>query len=105
MHAYIGYIDIQLFVYLLQLINLPILGFKEFHLACNIKESTSRSLKEFTLKKQNKKLWLIIYSPPCHPTFPCLSFFSRKVVIKVLMKTFQGDSPTICYFLDLDIFR
>jgi len=28
------------------------------------------------LKK--KKLLLIIYSPPCHPRCPCLSFFSRK---------------------------
>jgi len=27
-----------------------------------------------------KKLLLIIYSPPCHPRYPCLSFFSRKEI-------------------------
>jgi len=28
----------------------------------------------------SKKLLLIIYSPPCHPRCPCLSFFSRKEI-------------------------
>jgi len=27
-----------------------------------------------------KKLLLIIYSPPCHPRCPCLSFFSRQEI-------------------------
>ncbi len=40
---------------------------------------------------QNKKI-LIIYLPPCHPRFSCLSIFSRKE-IKVLRKTFQDFSP------------
>jgi len=35
-----------------------------------------------------KKLLRIIYSPPCHPRCPCLSFFSQKK-LRFLMKTFQ----------------
>jgi len=35
-----------------------------------------------------KKLLLIIYSPPCHPRCPCLSFFSRKE-----MKVFDENIP------------
>jgi len=43
-------------------------------------------LKElFTLKN----LLLIIYSPPCHPRCPCLSFFSRKEI-----KVFDENIPT-----------
>jgi len=38
-----------------------------------------------------KKLLLIIYSPPCHPRCPCLSFFSQKE--RFLMKTFQDFCP------------
>jgi len=37
----------------------------------------------------SKKLLLIIYSPPCHPRFPCLSFFSRKE-IKVFDENIPG---------------
>jgi len=36
-----------------------------------------------------KKLLLIIYSPPCHPRCPCLSFFSRKE-IKVFDENIPG---------------
>jgi len=35
---------------------------------------------------------LIIYSPPCHPRCPCLSFFSGKE-IKVLDEKIPGFSP------------
>jgi len=35
-----------------------------------------------------KKLLLIIYSPPCHPRCPCLSFFSPKEI-----KVFQENIP------------
>jgi len=43
----------------------------------------------------SKKLLLIIYSPPCHPIWPCLSFFSQKE-IKVFDEVFfffQDFSP------------
>jgi len=30
--------------------------------------------------KKKKKHVLIIYTPPCHPRCPCLSFFSRKEI-------------------------
>jgi len=36
-----------------------------------------------------KKLLLIIYSPPCHPRCPCLSFFRRKE-IKVFDENIPG---------------
>jgi len=36
-----------------------------------------------------KKSLLIIYSPPCHPRCPCLSFFSRKE-IKVFDENIPG---------------
>jgi len=39
--------------------------------------------------KKKKKLLLIIYSPPCHPRCPCLSFFSRKE-IKVFDENITG---------------
>jgi len=42
------------------------------------------------LKK--KKLLLIIYSPPCHPRYPRLSFFSRKE-IEVFDENIPGFSP------------
>jgi len=35
---------------------------------------------------------LIIYSPPCHPICPCLSFFSQKE-IKVFDENIPGFSP------------
>jgi len=37
------------------------------------------------------QLLLIIYSPPCHPRYPCHSFFSRKE-IKVFDENIQGVS-------------
>jgi len=40
----------------------------------------------------SKKLLLIIYSPPCHPRCPCLSFFSRKQ-IEVFDENIPGFSP------------
>jgi len=39
--------------------------------------------------KKPKKLLLIIYSPPCHPICPHLSFFSRKE-IKVFDENIPG---------------
>jgi len=39
-----------------------------------------------------KRLLLIIYSLPCHPRCPRLSFFSRKE-IKVFDENIQGLSP------------
>jgi len=41
-----------------------------------------------------KKLLLIIYSHPCHPRCPFLSFFSRKQ-IKVFDENIPGFSPYI----------
>jgi len=38
------------------------------------------------------KLLLIIYSAPCHPRCPCLSFFSRKE-IKVFDENIPAFSP------------
>jgi len=35
---------------------------------------------------------LIIYSPPCHPRCPCLSFFSQKE-IKFFDENISGFSP------------
>jgi len=35
---------------------------------------------------------LLIYSPPCHPGCPCLSFFSQKE-IKVFDENIPGFSP------------
>jgi len=35
---------------------------------------------------------LLIYSTPCHPRYPCLSFFSRKE-IKVFDENIPGFSP------------
>jgi len=35
-------------------------------------------LKKLYLKI--RKLLLIIYSPPCHPRYPCDSFFSQKEI-------------------------
>jgi len=40
-------------------------------------------------KKKQKKLLLIIYSPPCHPRCPSLYFFSRKE-IKVFDENIPG---------------
>jgi len=37
----------------------------------------------------SKKHLLIIYSPPCHPRCPCLSFFSQKE-IKVFDENIPG---------------
>jgi len=37
----------------------------------------------------SKKRLLIIYSPPCHPRCPCLSFFSR-IEIKVFDENIPG---------------
>jgi len=34
-----------------------------------------------------------MYSPPCHPRRPCLSFFSRKKKIKVFDENIPGFSP------------
>jgi len=39
--------------------------------------------------KKKKKLLLIIYSPPCHPRCPCLSFFIQKE-IKVFDENIPG---------------
>jgi len=39
-----------------------------------------------------KKKWLMIYSSPCHPGCPCLSFFNRKE-IKVFDENVPGFSP------------
>jgi len=39
-----------------------------------------------------QKLLLIIYSPPCHPRGPYLSFFSRKEM-KVFDENIPGFSP------------
>jgi len=39
--------------------------------------------------KKKKKLLLIIYSPPCHPRYPCHSLFSRKE-IKVFDENIPG---------------
>jgi len=41
---------------------------------------------------KKKKLLLIIYSPPCHPRCPCISFFSRKEN-KVFDENIPGFSP------------
>jgi len=41
------------------------------------------------LKKKN---FLIIYSPPCHPKCPCLSFLSQKE-IEVFDENIPGFSP------------
>jgi len=49
-------------------------------------------LKEKFTLKNNKKLLLIIYSPPCHPRCPRLSFFIRKE-IKVFDENIPGFSP------------
>jgi len=46
------------------------------------------ALKGVVHLKKKKKLLLIIYSPPCHPRYPCLSFFSRKE-----MKVFDENIP------------
>jgi len=43
-------------------------------------------------KKKTKKLLLIIYSPPCHPRCPRLSFFSQKE-IKIFDENIPGFSP------------
>jgi len=41
---------------------------------------------------KNKIKMLVIYSPPCHPRCPFLSFFSLKE-IKVFDENFPGFSP------------
>jgi len=41
---------------------------------------------------KKKQLLLIIYSPPCHPRYPRISFFSQKD-IKVFDENIPGNSP------------
>jgi len=44
-----------------------------------------------------KKKMLIIYSPPCHPRCPCLSFFSRKEI-----KVFDEQVQDFLHIMDFD---
>jgi len=43
---------------------------------------------------KKKKNLLMIYSPPCHPRYPCQSFFSRKE-----MKVFDENIPGFFYII------
>jgi len=52
-------------------INTNSVGFSSF---------TVKGVVHFKKKQNKKKLLLIIYSPPCHPRCPCLSFFRRKEI-------------------------
>jgi len=56
------------------------------------KSSFKGTVKGVVHFKKKQKLLLIIYSPPCHPRYQCLSFFSRKE-IKVFDENIPWFSP------------
>jgi len=56
----------------------------------DMNESSSVIILKGVVHFKKKKLLLIIYSHPCYPRYPCLSFFSRKEI-----KVFNENIPEL----------